>query len=299
MTVPALLNPKMTASWEKGLDGITNGTVDVSEYRAKLEDFIRRETVRIRDMDLTNPLAAKISPFAGKGAKGLGARRAIGAVCPDCGGDMVTTPFGYGCSNYQKDGSGCRFAVGKIAGVDLSEEQVLELLTTKKTGTIRGFKGKSGKRFDACLILERDENDKHVIKFDFTNVEAKKINDVVCPLCGSDVIRTSFGYGCSGYKRGDAEGSCRFSIGSKIAGVKITDKLVKRLLTLKKTDVIQGFTSKSGSKFEAALKLNEDGRVVFDFPGRLERAVKNEQSWQDVEQAEDGYWEALMAGMGK
>ena len=23
MTVPALLNPKMTASWEKGLDGIT------------------------------------------------------------------------------------------------------------------------------------------------------------------------------------------------------------------------------------------------------------------------------------
>lgn len=30
MTVPALLNPKMTASWEKGLDGITNGTVDVT-----------------------------------------------------------------------------------------------------------------------------------------------------------------------------------------------------------------------------------------------------------------------------
>ena len=27
MTVPALLNPKMTASWEKGLDGITRGTV--------------------------------------------------------------------------------------------------------------------------------------------------------------------------------------------------------------------------------------------------------------------------------
>lgn len=28
MTVPALLNPKMTANWEKGLDGITRGTVD-------------------------------------------------------------------------------------------------------------------------------------------------------------------------------------------------------------------------------------------------------------------------------
>ena len=40
MTVPALLNPKMTASWEKGLDGITNGTVDMQDYRTKLEDFI-------------------------------------------------------------------------------------------------------------------------------------------------------------------------------------------------------------------------------------------------------------------
>ena len=36
MTVPALLNPKMTASWEKGLDGITRGTVIMEDYREKL-----------------------------------------------------------------------------------------------------------------------------------------------------------------------------------------------------------------------------------------------------------------------
>lgn len=48
MTVPALLNPKMTASWEKGLDGITRGTVVMEDYRSKLEDFIRRETVADR-----------------------------------------------------------------------------------------------------------------------------------------------------------------------------------------------------------------------------------------------------------
>lgn len=39
MTVPALLNPKMTASWEKGLDGITRGTVVMEDYRSKLEDL--------------------------------------------------------------------------------------------------------------------------------------------------------------------------------------------------------------------------------------------------------------------
>ena len=43
LTVPALLNPKMTASWEKGLDGITHGTVDFWDYRKKLEDFIIRQ----------------------------------------------------------------------------------------------------------------------------------------------------------------------------------------------------------------------------------------------------------------
>ena len=53
MTVPALLNPKMTASGEKGLDGITRGTVVMEDYRSKLEDFIRRETVAMIEQDLT------------------------------------------------------------------------------------------------------------------------------------------------------------------------------------------------------------------------------------------------------
>lgn len=400
MTVPALLNPKMTASWEKGLDGITNGTVDVNDYRTKLEDFIRRETIQIRDRDLSNQIASQISQFAGKGAKGLGARRKIGVPCPACGGDMLITPFGYGCSNYQKDGTGCKFAIGKIADKDLTEEQVKELLTNKVTKTIRGFKGKSGKRFDACLTLEKDTDGKPTISFNFENVETKKIKDVSCPLCGGEivktmfgygcanynkldenscrfsigkmagkdiseaqvkelltngrtatirgfkskagkkfdarialnkddkgkitglkfdfedieqqklkdvscplcggeVVKTMFGYGCSKYNKDDTEHSCRFSINNKIAGVKINDSIVKQLLTEKKTDVIQGFLSKNGSKFDAALKLNESGQVVFDFPDRPKSSPQNNvQSW-DTEQAEDEYWEVLIAGAAK
>ena len=52
MTVPALLNPKMTASWEKGLDGITRGTVIMEDYREKLEDFIRKETLNMVERNL-------------------------------------------------------------------------------------------------------------------------------------------------------------------------------------------------------------------------------------------------------
>ena len=86
MTVPALLNPKMTANWEKGLDGITKGTVDFWEYRTKLEHFIRTETEKMIGQNIKDELADRISSYAGKNATGAGARRKIGVKCPVCGG---------------------------------------------------------------------------------------------------------------------------------------------------------------------------------------------------------------------
>ena len=62
------------------------------------------------------------------------------------------------------------------------------------------------------MALETDETGRKYLKFDFDHVEAKKIKDVVCPLCGGDIVQTAFGYGCANYKKDDPE-SCRFSIG--------------------------------------------------------------------------------------
>lgn len=75
MTVPALLNPKMTASWEKGLDGITRGTVIMEDYREKLEDFIRKETLNMVERNLTSQLVAQIQPLTAKGARGIAAKK--------------------------------------------------------------------------------------------------------------------------------------------------------------------------------------------------------------------------------
>jgi DNA topoisomerase-3 len=268
MTVPALLNPKMTASWEKGLEGITQGTVDFTDYRTKLEDFIRRETVSMMEHNIREPLAEKISEFAGKGATGAGAKRKIGAVCPKCGGEIVTTPFGFGCNNYKKDKTGCNFSVGQIAGKTLSESNVKQLLTEKKTDTIRGFKSKAGKKFDACLILKNNEEGQPEISFDFDNVEAKVVKDVKCPLCGGEIVATPFGYGCSKYEKDNPE-SCRFSIG-KMAGKNLTEAQVRQLLNEGITDTLRGFKSKTGKKFDArvALAKDESGKITgikFDF----------------------------------
>lgn len=266
MTVPALLNPKMTASWEKGLDGITRGTVVMEDYRGKLEDFIRKETVSMIEHDLTGNLAARIHPFVGKGGRGLAAKKKIEAVCPVCGGEMETTPFGYGCSNYKKDGSGCKFSIGTIAGRDLAEEEVVELLTKGHTEVLSGFISKSRKRFSVALVLEKDEEGKASVNFDFSKNEPEILEGVKCPVCGSDMEITSFGYSCVKH-RNDPE-SCYFSIG-KIAGKSLGVDDLTDLLQKGETEVLKGFTAKNKKKFSAALclKTGEDGRktVEFDF----------------------------------
>lgn len=278
MTVPALLNPKMTASWEKGLDGITRGTVVMEDYRAKLEDFIRKETMNMVEQNLKESLIERIQPLTKKGARGAAAKKKLGIPCPVCGAELETTPFGYGCSNYKKDGTGCKFAVGTIAGRDLSEEEFTKLMTDGRTETIRGFKSKAGKRFDACLCLAKDEEGKVSIRFDFEHVEAKKIKDVVCPLCGGEIVQTPFGYGCANYAK-DREDSCRFSIG-KMAEKSLTEAQVRELLKKGRTSTIRGFKSKSGKKFDArvALSKDENQKVIglkFDFDDLEPQKVKD------------------------
>ncbi|MDE5825686.1 MAG: topoisomerase C-terminal repeat-containing protein, partial [Lachnospiraceae bacterium] len=198
------------------------------------------------------------------------AKKIKDVVCPLCGGEIVQTPFGYGCANYDRlDENSCRFSVGKMAGKDITESQVKELLTNGKTSTIRGFKSKAGKKFDARITFSRDEEGKITgLKFDFDDIEQQKLKNVNCPLCGGEIVKTMFGYGCSNYNKDDVEHSCRFSINNKIAGLKISDTVVRQLLAQKRTDVIQGFQAKSGAKFDAPLKLTADGQVVFDFPDR-------------------------------
>lgn len=82
----------------------------------------------------------------------------------------------------------------------------------------------------------------------------------VCPLCGKEVKRVSFGYGCSGYTDG-----CKFAISGVILKRVISIANVKQLLSTGKSYKIEGFVSpKSGKKFGAFLKL-DNGKVVFDF----------------------------------
>ncbi len=87
------------------------------------------------------------------------------------------------------------------------------------------------------------------------------VGDVVgkCPLCSKDVVRTKFGYGCSGYKDG-----CKFGFSGVICSRVISVSNAKKLLKTGTTYKINGFVSKNNNTFSAKLKL-ENNKVVFDF----------------------------------
>ncbi len=81
-----------------------------------------------------------------------------------------------------------------------------------------------------------------------------------CPLCGNDVKRDRYGYGCSGYKNG-----CKLHIGSYICGRAISVKNVSLMLERGYTSKIKGFVSpKTGKSFDSVLKMDGE-RCVFDF----------------------------------
>lgn len=50
-SIASLLDPKLTASWEKGLTGVAGGTISREEYTEKMDGFVRRHTNRVKELN--------------------------------------------------------------------------------------------------------------------------------------------------------------------------------------------------------------------------------------------------------
>ena len=181
--------------------------------------------------------------------------------CPLCGGDIVGTGKGYGCTGYKE---GCKFVIWKhICKRPISVMHARTLLENGKTERIYGFLTKANSPFSAILRLDKDKVVFEDTKFE--NNEPELVNPIgevvgVCPICQKNVLTTRYGYGCEGYKEG-----CKFTVSGSICSREIKKEEVQELLKNGKTGKLSGFVSKVGNSFEAVLKLDENKRVVFDF----------------------------------
>ena len=81
-----------------------------------------------------------------------------------------------------------------------------------------------------------------------------------CPLCNTPVRKRGKVYTC------DSGQKCSMVIFETVAGRKLSLRMVQNLIQKGSTPKVKGFKSKRTKKtFEAALKLNSEGRVEFDF----------------------------------
>ncbi|MCR5590461.1 MAG: DNA topoisomerase III [Lachnospiraceae bacterium] len=72
-SIKALLDPKLTASWEKGLTMVANGEIQAEEYMTKLNDYVKRRTEYVRDLKNQQAVKAMFAKslqyYASKGKK--------------------------------------------------------------------------------------------------------------------------------------------------------------------------------------------------------------------------------------
>ncbi len=64
-SITHLLNPELTASWEKGLNYVAEGTITPDEYMEKLEGFVKRRTVAVMGLNNQTKLVKMFNEFAG------------------------------------------------------------------------------------------------------------------------------------------------------------------------------------------------------------------------------------------
>lgn len=129
-----IANVEMTGNWEKQLAEIEKGDVKFDEFM----DGIKNYTVRSIAELLNVKLAVEMdSPY----------------ICPKCQtGRLKIYPKVVKCNNKECD----LLLFRTLAGKQISDTHVEQLLKKGKTTLIKGFKNKAGKPFDAYVILGDD-----------------------------------------------------------------------------------------------------------------------------------------------
>lgn len=233
--VEELASPELTGEWEKKIS-------DVYKNGYPPENFM--EQIK----ELTKAIVDKVKA----GAKGgnFSEEKAEGEIKCFCGRSLINFPKNWACSGYQ-DGS-CKFILWKeIAGKTLTDKQVATLMSKGETGILKGFKARTGKKFD-CKLVIRDGK----VEFGFAGQESSGLK---CPLCGKELKEFPKNYSCSGYKEG-----CNFKLWKEILGKTLTKAQIKGLLENGSSGLIEGFKSKQGKDFNAILVI-KDGKVQFAF----------------------------------
>lgn len=128
---------RMTGEWEAALAKIERG---------EMRDGTFREAIEIYTKQITSELLASDKLFTHKGSE---------CPCPKC----KTGRMQFFGKVVRCDNDACGLPVFRVkAGKTLSDAEITELLTKGRTGVIKGFNSKQGKKFSAAVAFDGEFN---------------------------------------------------------------------------------------------------------------------------------------------
>jgi len=136
IVVTDLKSPELTAQWEQKLSEIQEGRLKDSVFMEEIQNFIKQ-----------------IIPIIQSNA--IPSRQRVG-TCPQCkkGTIYEGKKSSYYCSRYRE---GCKFVLwGMVASKKLNIGDIQKIIKDGRSNIIKGFKSKSGRSFDAAIILNAE-----------------------------------------------------------------------------------------------------------------------------------------------
>jgi len=256
-----LASASMTGDWEYKLRQMEQGMLTRPEFMQEIIGF----TKKIVDSAKTHAEELKNRKFSD-----------LNATCPVCGAkDLRQTDATYECR-----GEDCKFKLKKhIAGRELKPEEAAILLAKGFVGPLDGFRSRFNKPFEAALELDEKfkiafvfegDSDKDIeLKDDMIVARVKRPDGEEAPIYQTE---KAFFIPAITTKK-EPKG---LRIGKEILSRSITIDQVEKIVSVGKTDLIQGFVSnRTKRKFSAYLKWDaEDEKIVFEFEARKKTAKK-------------------------
>jgi len=256
LDVKELTSPELTGEWEHKLKQIEQGGLERAAFMREIAQMTQVIVKRAKEYDRDTVPGDYVT---------------LAAACPKCGGVVKENYRRYACT-------ACDFSIGKHPGGRTFEPVEVEtLIIDKQIGPLQGFISKMGRPFAAILKLDGESK----LEFDFGQRDEES-NEAVdfsghsplgaCPKCNARVFEHGMSYICE--KSVGPERNCDFRSGKVILQQEVSAEQMTKLLTVGRTDLLEGFvSSRTNRKFKAFLSRGTDGKVSFEFEARPEKAV--------------------------
>lgn len=193
---PEVVKPNISALWAEKQAQIKAGEMNIEQFIKENDEYIESLISDLADNGLNITSNAESCPTCSKGilrkikgANGFfwgcscypeckasfpdkdgkpvtekqpseGSLNRLNVPCPSCSKEILVRPKGFFCT-------GCGFKLwSEVAGKKITSTQAETLIKKGKTGSIKGFtSSKSGKKFDAALVLQDKKTGK--VSFEF------------------------------------------------------------------------------------------------------------------------------------